>query len=756
MEQSEKDQETRAVENSNMNKEVAGIEKLSAGKKVLFGLLVIFVFFGLIELMLGLSGVRPILYDEDPYVGFSSNIPLFVEEAGPDGKAIMATARNKLIHFNMQRFARIKPPGTYRIFCLGGSTTQGRPYDDTTSFCGWLRAMLSKADNSHQWDLINAGGSSYASYRVAKLMEELNQYQPNMYIIYSGHNEFLEKRTFEHISATPEALRNLATIVCRSRIGTLGKRLIDRISGQSKRSDKKGDLLPGEVETILEKTVGPETYHRDEEMQKQVLKNYRYNLRRMTDIARAAGAKVMFVTPASKLRDCAPFKSEHRAGLTDTDREHWEVVFGQAKTAYQDREWNKSLTLLDDAATIDDRYAELHYLRGRVLWELERYDEARTAFIRARDEDVCPLRSLSPMWDIVIEVAKEREVPVIDFVTMLEEKAEHGVPGEDLFFDHAHPTIEGNRQLALRLLETMVEEEIVHPVKTWDDAAIAAVKEEVESKLDREAHGAALRNLATLLKWAGKYEEAHKLALRAEEMIPKDADTHFHLGASAAKVGRVDEAMNHYRQALELNPNHPAAHTNLANMLTAQGKFDQAIPHYRYVIQLEPNIALAHYNLGRVLAAQRKFDEAIVCYRQALRLDNKYVKAYSSMGKALAAQGKFDQAVTYHRQALQLKGDYIESLMSMAWILATNPDPKIRNVIEAITLAERAAELTKYENAVVLNILATAYAEAGKFDQAITTAEKALARAVAAKNAQLAAHIEKQLQRYKQAEADQR
>ena len=37
----------------------------------------------------------------------------------------------------------------------------------------------------------------------------------------------------------------------------------------------------------------------------------------MVDIARSVGAEVLLVTPASNLRHCAPFKSEHRAGLDE-------------------------------------------------------------------------------------------------------------------------------------------------------------------------------------------------------------------------------------------------------------------------------------------------------------------------------------------------------------------------------------------------------------------------------------------------------
>ena len=111
----------------------------------------------------------------------------------------LVTAQNKRGYFNVQGFPQVKAPGTYRIFTLGGSTTYGRPYDDKTSFSGWLREFLPMADSQRNWEVINAGGISYASYRVAHLMEELVNYQPDLFIIYTGHNEFLEERTYGQI-----------------------------------------------------------------------------------------------------------------------------------------------------------------------------------------------------------------------------------------------------------------------------------------------------------------------------------------------------------------------------------------------------------------------------------------------------------------------------------------------------------------------------------------------------------------------------
>jgi hypothetical protein len=111
-------------------------------KKLGFSLVATVGFFLILEAVLAVAGMRPVLYDEDPYVGFSSTVPLFVERTGEDGIRVMATTENRLHLFNPQQFPVRKSPGACRIFCLGGSTTYGHPYVDSTSFGGWLGEFL--------------------------------------------------------------------------------------------------------------------------------------------------------------------------------------------------------------------------------------------------------------------------------------------------------------------------------------------------------------------------------------------------------------------------------------------------------------------------------------------------------------------------------------------------------------------------------------------------------------------------------------
>lgn len=645
----------------------------AAGKNLLLLLIVPGLFFGGLELILAIAGIRPYLATEDPLLGFSRHIPLFVEDRLADGSVILKTADNKLSLFNYQQFLKDKNDHTYRIFCMGGSTTYGRPYDNRTSFCGWLRTFLRVVDPARSWEVINAGGISYASYRVATLMEELARYQPDMFIVYSGHNEFLEQRSYGRLADLPAWILRLNSTLANTRVYTVVEKTVEILQTDSHLQAGKHSKMSGEVDDILAHTIGPTSYHRNETLRRQILAHYRLNLERMIDIARGANAKIMFITPAVNLKDMSPFKSEHRDDLGDEALNRWNSLYQQATTQYRTGAFDEALDSYRQALKIDDRYAELHYRMGQVLFKLERFDEAEQAFRRAVDEDIAPLRMLGSMRKTIEETASHNDAPLVDFPQILRKvyRQQYGQPilGQEYFLDHVHPTIDGNRLLALALLDRLVALGIVTPPKSTS-VVIDAATAEVMAGLDDQAHGRALLNLGRVLDWAGKFDEARRPMLQALELLGPDADAYLLLSKNMARTGRQKEAGDYLRKALALDPDMAEAHRSLGELLMKQGRLDDAIDHYRKSLQTEPGSYTAHTRLGILFAQQGKGDAALQHFNEAIRLQPDDIDARFNLALFLTEHKRYDEAASYFKEILRDHPDHYQTRDSLGIVFA--------------------------------------------------------------------------------------
>jgi hypothetical protein len=327
--------------------------------------LVTISFFVIVEGFLALCQFESIPTYRDPYVEFDSEAPLFVEQSQDDG-TILKTAVDKRSFFNLQEFHRDKPANTIRVFCLGGSTTYGRPYDDRTSFVAWLRELLDGADRDRQWEVINAGGISYASYRVAAVMDELCKYSPDVFVVYTGHNEFLEERTYQDLRARRQGTHRLNVMLRKTRTYSLVQMLLYDENSQADRRYR----LSAEVDAILDHAAGPNSYERDEQLRADVLEHFEFNLVRMVETARSVEAEILFVTPAANLKDFSPFKSEHGSNLDDRGLQKWSESFAEAIALEESKNLEAALVALKEANRIDSRHADVHFRRGRVLFAI--------------------------------------------------------------------------------------------------------------------------------------------------------------------------------------------------------------------------------------------------------------------------------------------------------------------------------------------------------------------------------------------------
>lgn len=281
----------------------------------------------------------------------------------------------------------------------------------------------------------------------------------------------------------------------------------------------------------------------------------------------------------------------------------------------------------------------------------------------------------------------------------------------------------------------------------------------------------------------GNLVRAEAEYVRALTLKPDYAECQFNLGNVLALQKKFEEAELHFLEALRLKLDYADAHIHLGNLLVIQGRAGEAIPHCLAGLKIKPDSAEAYYCLGNALALQLKPAEAKANYLSALRIKSGYAEAHAklgdlllvlgeaaeamphlraaadlqpdneeiqySLGGALARQKNFGEAAARFRAAIKAKPDYSAALNDLAWLLATRQEPRLRDVPEAVRLAQRACELTHNGEPMYLDTLAVALSEAGQLSQAMTLTEQAVAQATQAGDGALAVQLRRRLDLYR-------
>jgi len=181
--------------------------------------------------------------------------------------------------FGDARLEVVVPPrdGRRRVLLFGGSNTQAFPE--------WiLRDELAARAPGDDWEVVNLGRKGYGSERVAILLEQAMVLEPDVVVIYSGHNEFVERgfamelvEDAEHpwLAAAREAVLGLRS----------AQLLVDALSGpRTVHVPEPWDIVSEQFEGLtLDRT-------------RIFFEQYEENLRRMVSAARRAGAQLVLCT----------------------------------------------------------------------------------------------------------------------------------------------------------------------------------------------------------------------------------------------------------------------------------------------------------------------------------------------------------------------------------------------------------------------------------------------------------------------------
>jgi tetratricopeptide (TPR) repeat protein len=232
--------------------------------------------------------------------------------------------------------------------------------------------------------------------------------------------------------------------------------------------------------------------------------------------------------------------------------------------------------------------------------------------------------------------------------------------------------------------------------------------------------------------------EAEKLLNAAAQAEPTKADFQVGLAALWQKRGNTEEQERCLKAAINVDPNCFAAQRGLAELLFELHQPAEAAKHYAKASQIQaPDVRLL-VGFSDALAASGDTTNALVQLNKAAKLAPTNAVVELKSANLYSATGQSERAIAAYRKVLDSDPKNIGALNDSAWILATDPDPRVRDGRDAVRLARRACDESGWKVPVLIGTLAAAYAEAGDFKEAVLKAEKARDLATEQKQEQIA------------------
>lgn len=388
---------------------------------------------------------------DDPYIHFGRVLSFF-DDVSIDGVEHKRVKSRDLYRERMVSFAKQKPAATFRIFCIGSSASAGWPHPKDEIYSAYLESALKLAYPNRAFEVLNVSADAFAAYRQRMILREILPFQPDLIIIYSGNNEFLEPRRY---STRPHWYDPVAALAKRSTVYELfrGSPPISRwFPGNTFSAETRGGV-PFEEWSKIEEVPLPLRTNPDQF--EKVVEHYRFSITSMLHAAKNMAVPVLLLTVPTNLRDWQPNVSTNSAKGDQEKAWRREYMAGRAALLVSDI--RTAIEALRKSASLDPGHAATHFYLGRAMEADGRLDEAYTSYIHARDLDSNPFRAISRFNDVIRRAGEAFDnVTVVDMESHFRAAAHPLAPGFDLFLDYVHPTKNGNLVVAKHVFDALV------------------------------------------------------------------------------------------------------------------------------------------------------------------------------------------------------------------------------------------------------------------------------------------------------------
>jgi tetratricopeptide (TPR) repeat protein len=215
----------------------------------------------------------------------------------------------------------------------------------------------------------------------------------------------------------------------------------------------------------------------------------------------------------------------------------------------------------------------------------------------------------------------------------------------------------------------------------------------------------------------GEWADAAAQFRKGLELDPASPVLRLRLGTALFQMADARGAQEQFEQVLRTSPDYARAHHSLAILAEAGGRHGEALARFAAAVKYGPNDASSRVGFADLLRRAGRLSEALDQYDGAHKLDPRRADATLGVAQTLAGLGRYQEAKGRLLQATAAYPDEPAFAQALARMLASAPDPRVRDGRRALAIVER---LLKGPATTELGeTLAMAFAELGQFDQAV-------------------------------------
>ncbi len=602
-----------------------------------------------------------------------------------------------------------KAENTYRIFVMGGSAAQGIP-EPSYSFDRYLKVMLQQKYPQVNFEVINVAIGAINSHVVYEIAKDCSKYDPDMFVIYLGNNEVVGPYGAGTVFSSFQSKLSMIRLSNWFKATKLGQFLTNTLKSKKEKEIQSWQGMA----MFLEKQI-----RADSEVLASIYQNFRINLEDIGKLAERHHIEIIFSNVGANYKDCPPFASLHRIDLSEIDKKKWEQLYEQA--IKKEGQGNYSRAIEDYLACnkIDTEYADLHFRMARCYLELNDRNNAGISFINALEYDTLRFRSDKAVNAIIKNVVTESSSKTVHFVDTrqaFENDTLHGIPGNELFYEHVHMNFHGNYILAKNIFNK-IEELLPQNIKN------AKVTEKTLTEKDCRKYLAhttldeytIMNRLIDLFlskppftNWLyygeilekRKNEERNLHLSLSERQLREDLEAYrWAISKSASdQVLRLKYAeylmlrYNDLKAAEEqfhfLEQNYPPYYftlLRLSQIAVNQGDPNSAIEYGLRTIELNPTYSLSYYNMAKIYQQIGKFNAAIHYFNKTLEYQPDNLNVYNLLGNIYYKHKDYDKAIEYYEKGLEYDPENARLNCNLGVVLA-----EINKKKEAIEHLEKA------------------------------------------------------------------